>query len=81
MLTNVFYEFAGTFAVLYANARFGNLFVVVVAFILAKLITSGHLNPALTFWHYLSSNVDGSTAIMYVLSQLSAAFFTYYLYK
>jgi glycerol uptake facilitator-like aquaporin len=72
---SILYEFIGTLAILYGAAKYSDALPIVLAiFVIAKTVTSGHLNPAITFFYYLSGKTDASTALMYMLSQFMAAF-------
>ena len=48
---------------------------------IAKVVTMGHLNPAVTFWYYLTKKIDGVTALTYMVSQFTAAFVVFKLYN
>jgi glycerol uptake facilitator-like aquaporin len=77
----ILYEFIGTLAIVYGAAKYSDALPIVLAiFVIAKTVTSGHLNPAITFFYYLSGKIDASTALMYVISQLTAAFVVFKAY-
>jgi glycerol uptake facilitator-like aquaporin len=79
---SILYEFIGTLAILYGSAKYGGaLLITLVIYVIAKTVTSGHLNPAVTFFYYLSGKTDGPTALMYVVSQLTAAFVVFKFYS
>jgi len=79
---SVIYEFIGTLAILYGSARYGGaLLITLVIYVIAKTVTSGHLNPAVTFFYYLSGKTDGPTALMYMISQFMAAFVIFKFYS
>jgi len=79
---SILYEFIGTLAILYGSARYGGALLITLAiYVIAKTVTSGHLNPAVTFFYYLSGKTDGPTALMYVISQFMAAFVVFKFYN
>jgi glycerol uptake facilitator-like aquaporin len=79
---SILYEFIGTLAILYGSAKYGGaLLITLVIYVIAKTVTSGHLNPAVTFFYYLSGKTDGPTALMYVISQFMAAFVIFKFYN
>jgi glycerol uptake facilitator-like aquaporin len=79
---SVLYEFIGTLAILYGAAKYSDALPIVLAiFVIAKTVTSGHLNPAITFFYYLSGKIDATTALMYVASQCLAAFVVFKAYN
>jgi glycerol uptake facilitator-like aquaporin len=72
---SILYEFIGTLAILYGSAKYGGALLITLAiYVIAKTVTAGHLNPAVTFFYYLSGKADASTALMYMLAQFMAAF-------
>lgn len=76
------YEFIGTLAILYGSAKYGGaLLITLVIYVIAKTITAGHLNPAVTFFYYLSGKMDATTSLMYVASQCLAAFVVFKAYN
>ena len=76
------YEFIGTLAILYGSAKYSHaLPIILVIYVIAKTVTSGHLNPVVTFFYYLSGRTDGTTALMYIASQFMAAFVIFKLSK
>jgi glycerol uptake facilitator-like aquaporin len=77
---DVLYEFLGTFAILYGTSVFGALPVVLVLIVIAKAVTLGHLNPAVTFWYYLTGKIDQKTALAYTVVQYFAAFVIFKLF-
>ena len=79
---SILYEFIGTLAIVYGAAKFGGALLITLAiYVIAKTVTAGHLNPAITFFYYLSGKTDASTALMYVVSQLTAAFVIFKFYN
>jgi aquaporin Z len=76
---NIFGEFLGTFAFIFAILTSGgNAYVVGGALILIILLlqhmSGGHVNPAVSLAMYFSSSVNFGTMISYIAVQLSAAF-------
>jgi glycerol uptake facilitator-like aquaporin len=79
---SILYEFVGTLAIVYGSAKYGSSLLIILAIIvITKTVTAGHLNPAITFWYYLSGKADASTALMYMLSQFMAAFVVFKFYN
>jgi glycerol uptake facilitator-like aquaporin len=78
---DVLYEFLGTSTVLYATATFGVLPIILLFMVIAKTVTLGHLNPAVTFWYYLNGKINGSKALAYILSQFAASLVIFKLYN
>jgi glycerol uptake facilitator-like aquaporin len=79
---SILYEFIGTLAIVYGSAKYASsLLIILTIFVIAKTVTAGHLNPAITFFYYLSGKTDASTALMYVVSQLTAAFVIFKFYN
>ena len=81
MELKVLYEFLGSLAILYVSAVYGSLPSSIAIFIIAKIITGGHLNPAVTFWSYLVGKTDRATALAYTVVQYAAAFVIFKLYN
>lgn len=77
---SVISEFLGTYAIVYGTAAYGWLPIVLLIIILAKTITLGHLNPAVTLWYYFAGKIDTTTAMMYIFAQYAAAFAVFKLY-
>jgi glycerol uptake facilitator-like aquaporin len=73
MVIGILYEFIGTLAILYGTAVFGWLPIVLLFIVIAKTVTLGHLNPAVTLWYYLAGKIDGQKALAYMLSQFAAS--------
>lgn len=78
---SILYEFLGTSLIVYGTAAYGSLFIILACIVVAKSVTLGHLNPAVTLWYYLAGKLDASTATMYILSQLTACFAVFHLTK
>lgn len=81
MVIGILYEFIGTLAILYGTAVFGWLPIVLLFIVIAKTVTLGHLNPAVTLWYYLAGKINGSKALAYILSQFAASLVVFKLYN
>jgi aquaporin Z len=76
-------EYLGTTAFLSSIAFVGTPLVIAgtlfVVILLIGKISGGHVNPAITFWAFLSGKVSQTKAVSYVLAQLAGAVTVYLL--
>ena len=79
-MEKILYEFLGTFGILGASAYYKNTTVTVIAIVIAKFLTKGNLNPAVTLLDYLAGDIDIITLSLYIMSQLTASFVAYFLF-
>jgi aquaporin Z len=83
MYTPQVVEFLGTTLLLSAISFTGSPTLIVAAFAIAVglggKVSGGHFNPAVTAWALLSGKVSQSKAIGYIIAQLVAALFVYFL--
>jgi aquaporin Z len=83
MYTPQVIEFLGTTLLLSAIAFTSSPALIIAAFAIAVglggKISGGHFNPAVTSWALLSGKISQNKAIGYILAQLTAALFVYFL--
>lgn len=83
MYTPQVVEFLGTTLLLSAISFTGNASLIVAAFAIAVglggKISGGHFNPAVTAWALLSGKVSQNKALGYMIAQLAAAVFVFFL--
>lgn len=72
MLVSLLSEFVGTFVIILGYAYFNTLPIILTLIVLAKTVTLGHLNPAVTIWYYVSGKMDITKAALYILAQCLA---------
>ena len=78
---DILYEFLGTLSIIFGYAEYNVLWIILTIIVISKSITLGHLNPAVTFWYYLAGKIDWKTALAYIVTQYTAAFVIFKLYK
>lgn len=83
MYTPQVVEFLGTTLLLSAISFTGTPVLIVAAFAIAVglggKVSGGHFNPAVTAWALLSGKISQSKALGYMIAQLAAALFVYFL--
>ena len=83
MYTPQVVEFLGTTLLLSAISFTGTPVLIVAALAIAiglgGKVSGGHFNPAVTAWALLSGKIGQSKAIGYMIAQLAAAMFVYFL--
>lgn len=83
MYTPALAEFLGTSLLIGAIAFTSNPSLIIAAFALAigfaGKISGGHFNPAVTSWHLFSGKISQEKALMYILAQLSAGLFIFFM--
>ena len=76
-------EFLGTLFFIYVILATENALAIGAAMAIAILvggkISGGHFNPAVTSWALLSGKISQNKAIGYIIAQLLAALFVYFL--
>ena len=83
MYTPQVVEFLGTTLLLSAISFTGNASLIIAAFAIAVglggKVSGGHFNPAVTSWALLSGKISQSKALVYMVAQLAAAVFVFFL--
>lgn len=83
MYTPQIVEFLGTTLFLSSIAFIGTPVMIIAALAIAiglgGKISGGHFNPAVTSWALLSGKISQHKAIGYIIAQLAAAVFVYFL--
>lgn len=83
MYTPALIEFLGTALLIGAVAFTSSPVLIVAAFALAigfgGKLSGGHFNPAVTGWHLMAGKISQSKALTYMVAQLSAAAFVYFM--
>lgn len=69
MIRALLSEFVGTAMVIAGYAYFHSLPMILTVIVIAKALTLGQLNPAVTLWYYMSGKLDIMSAISYVVAQ------------
>lgn len=83
MYTPQIVEFLGTTLLLSSISFSGSPAMIIAAFAaavgLGGKISGGHFNPAVTSWALISGKISQNKAIGYIIAQLGAAIFVYFL--
>jgi glycerol uptake facilitator-like aquaporin len=72
MIQSLLGEFLGTASIIAGYQYFYSLPIILAIILIAKSVTLGHLNPAVTMWYYMAGKIDVVTAVSYVITQCIA---------